>query len=1187
MTGAGSSVRRLVGVLVAATVVMVALASASSASAAKPLVHVVRPADDAVFRVDRARGCQTVRLRLGRGARLTLAVLNGERVRSRFRGSGRVLSARLCTRDGLRLGRNRLRLRARHGRVSTPARLRFIRARPGSGLVAGGVARGRRGLVAAYRPARSGIETIAVIGGRRIPARYQRDDKGVTRTRLSASSGLRHGRSLFRVRGVSPAGRISVLDRVVTVSPSAPIAGAGANQRIRVGQTFVLDGSDSLAARGTRRALDYSWRVISAPAGSGAVVAEPGDAVTGLRVDRPGLYEALLTVTDPVTGRSSRDAVSATVDPQPLAPISTLSSANGKPGVLLETSRFCGDPDDACFYENGGGPGTVQLVVLDRDTLALHSDSSGDYNRSYAPDASGMNQLNVDLSKVSSDTLAIVTLGSGAVSDVADFSAAIKRIGAQPFASGTSSVSGPFSIIGVPGMIVGKAWTNYRQSLDGGAAGSLDGYVKESAYYTQGALLEADQRVFTYGDVRSYDTRVGTSEVQVQVGTYDPSTRAFQESPLATFAAANGGLGIATFDALTLAPKSSTVYAPQSSSSGLAWSSIQAVLEAAATSGDGVVITSLGKFGGFASEPDAPSFLGVLNAIASLGGQPDVLARAANTDGATYSFISSANVGAESSSVILADVDDQAFESPVREGGLTGSLQRGPDGRFIVFKGDPAGLYRPTLAAVLAQDPIAWPDTPASPSATVSGVELALAWLASCEATAGGVIQPRPALWTNPSQSCSVGVEASAPTGASVVQAGAVRDVSLTLRADYQVPGFAPTYDADYATAFPNGNALISEADFNAARQQLLAEAQALAEVQGWFASVACEVSTACQGDTVASNLNAVSTKITDAYFAQTETTTTRPNRFAGDLFMHWANGIAKVLDLFAGDQEEVKAVLQPFFLFTGLMGDGGESFLTSLAGHNQSTSLNAESWLILQNQLTNATASVDEQVEQALGLQALGVGFSEQIVLSDWGRMQTVAANSTNGDTSSPNGWQISAGQLNESAPDTLTVQVRQNAWGAYTQQLWAASRVSSPSASSCEVGDGPFFPFREAFPGEIPGLGNDRQYWPLISISTANGIANHWTYVVFQQSWSNPTSQGGQGAQGTSTTALVPESTWTPIFASPTALSADQTAAGQYGPWFWRNYLGLTQQGSCQGGDGAPSSLAFRPVTFYGLSD
>ena len=642
-------------------------------------------------------------------------------------------AARLCAADGLRLGVNRLNLRARRGRASVATRARFIRARRAPRLVAGEVSSGRRGRVVAYRRAAPRVEAVATIRRRRIPLRYVDTDRAVTRARLSASSGLRHGRSTVRVRAVAPAGRVGFLSRTITVPASAPIAGAGANQRIRVGQDIVLDGSDSIPSLGGARSLEYSWDVVAAPAGLRSGIAAPGAERTVLRADRPGRYEVRLTVTDPATRSRSRDTLIATVTPQPLAPISTLSSANGAPGVSLLTSRFCAAGGPGCFFANAGGSGTLQLVVLERDTLTLYDPTGASdpcatptattcWNRSYPLTQDGMDQLNVDLSQIAPDTsseadtglLAIVTLDSGTIADVSDFSAAIARIGAQPFASSTASVSGPFSIVGVPDMIAGKAWTNYGHALDGGTPGSLDGYIKESAYYTQGSILEADQRVFSYRDVRSFDTRVGSGPVAVQIGTYDPATTAFTQATVASFPNGAGGLGIATFDALTLAPKTSAVYARQSSTAGLDWSSIQSVLAAAARSGDGVVITSLGQFGDFATEPDASSFGGVLNALAALGGQPDIFARAANTTGATYSFISSANVGAEASSVILAGVAAPGLDNPIADGGLTGALQRGPDGRYIVVKGDPAGLYDPTLAAVLAQDPIDWPDTPSA-----------------------------------------------------------------------------------------------------------------------------------------------------------------------------------------------------------------------------------------------------------------------------------------------------------------------------------------------------------------------------------------------------------------------------------------------------------------------------------------
>jgi hypothetical protein len=83
---------------------------------------------------------------------------------------------------------------------------------------------------------------------------------------------------------------------VVSFANLAPVADAGANQAVRVGDEVLLDGSDSYDANGD--ALLYHWSFFSAPASSTATLSDPASQMPTFTPDAPGTYEVDLIVSD-------------------------------------------------------------------------------------------------------------------------------------------------------------------------------------------------------------------------------------------------------------------------------------------------------------------------------------------------------------------------------------------------------------------------------------------------------------------------------------------------------------------------------------------------------------------------------------------------------------------------------------------------------------------------------------------------------------------------------------------------------------------------------------------------------------------------------------------------------------------------------------------------------------------------
>ena len=96
-----------------------------------------------------------------------------------------------------------------------------------------------------------------------------------------------------------------------------PIADAGADQSVPVGQTVTLNGAASSDDNTPTAALDFSWSFISRPAGSDASIANPALGSTTFVVDMPGDYVVQLIVTDDLGQVSAADEmqVSAEIDP--------------------------------------------------------------------------------------------------------------------------------------------------------------------------------------------------------------------------------------------------------------------------------------------------------------------------------------------------------------------------------------------------------------------------------------------------------------------------------------------------------------------------------------------------------------------------------------------------------------------------------------------------------------------------------------------------------------------------------------------------------------------------------------------------------------------------------------------------------------------------------------------------------
>jgi MYXO-CTERM domain-containing protein len=82
----------------------------------------------------------------------------------------------------------------------------------------------------------------------------------------------------------------------VTAENGDPVANAGSDQRVAVGDPVVLDGSRSADPDGDP--LQYAWTLVTRPSGSAAALTSSTSASPRFVADVAGTYEVSLTVTD-------------------------------------------------------------------------------------------------------------------------------------------------------------------------------------------------------------------------------------------------------------------------------------------------------------------------------------------------------------------------------------------------------------------------------------------------------------------------------------------------------------------------------------------------------------------------------------------------------------------------------------------------------------------------------------------------------------------------------------------------------------------------------------------------------------------------------------------------------------------------------------------------------------------------
>ena len=147
-------------------------------------------------------------------------------------------------------------------------------------------------------------------------------------------------------------GELSDRDTVwVNVGNTAPVANAGSDQVANLGDTISLSADASTDVDGDR--LQFSWSILTAPAGSSADISDPNALNTGFTPDISGTYVVQLRVSDGET--DSIDSVQIDVDSiLNYAPVANAGSPQSfdNPGVqvVLDGSASSDPDNDALLY---------------------------------------------------------------------------------------------------------------------------------------------------------------------------------------------------------------------------------------------------------------------------------------------------------------------------------------------------------------------------------------------------------------------------------------------------------------------------------------------------------------------------------------------------------------------------------------------------------------------------------------------------------------------------------------------------------------------------------------------------------------------------------------------------------------------------------------------------------------------
>lgn len=569
---------------------------------------------------------------------------------------------------------------------------------------------------------------------------------------LSRSHGLRYGENRLRATVTEPeTGRYKVMKRRFRVKRNRPLAAAGRDRYLRVGSRVRLNGRRSVAPG--HGGLRFHWSIGSKPAGSSAKLVRSGSARPGLKVDQPGDYTVRLDVTGRSGARgwrSGTDRVTLTVGPGSLlVPFTGLAT-----GADIPSGSTPGIEVGDNFYPKPAN-GQFQWLTLDRATLAprganannwIDKDATGDHSFAGLYDA---------LKGMGHDQLVILTKPLGASGQTAvnpdqveQFNNILNLLGVASIPADQLTHPGmEFAVVGVP---YSQPGSGYSSDALGGPYTLMKGWLMPDAVPAANGDLN-----FRYQPERiAFNTRAASTPTS---NTMEIGGRSL---PASLPAGASGGFQVTVINPVTFAVGDSRVFSTNSEGVGgsplLGRRDMAAYLTSGIESGETLAIQSIGRVGDF-SRSDAEeqfaadmhtAWLNLSKLLMKAEANPHIF----NTANGSYAFIGGSQLDrtevTDSSSTVT--LDPTTTPPLTEDGAIDGRVA--PNGHGIMVPVTASAVDAPDLNLYdkIFTRQSAWPLTGSGPNE--AGYAAALAYI-SAQLNDGNNV--RELYWKNPEKTYS------------------------------------------------------------------------------------------------------------------------------------------------------------------------------------------------------------------------------------------------------------------------------------------------------------------------------------------------------------------------------------------------------------------------------------------------
>ena len=852
------------------------------------------------------------------------------------------------------------------------------------------------------------------------------------------------------------------------------------------------------------------------------------------------------------------------------------------------------------------------LSVVDREDLSLQ--------RMTVYTSDQLSDLNTDLLNLKQNSpdevFAIVQLPGGL--DGSEFQAGLEAIGFD----GTYNTSAQsLSVLGIPGMVEGKAASAEQPANSQNPAWGVFGWLRQASIVKNGILDTA--YVFEWPLTEPFSTRAGSNSNQntVTIGNNTVVSKVVDSG--------SSGLHLVTFE-LNSAGSNSGPYSTLSivvnetyqTTNGLDWSQVETAVQSAHQAGHGVSLVTIGT--ALDKNPvNVNDFNALLGELEGLGVNPDVFARSVKA-GAPYSMISASGAGYQSSAVMATfagqDCTGGVSDLPVCKGALAGELRQNSTHGVIPTAVDPGGIAvgtadNPLLTQILYQPWSAWPLT-APVGGEASGGSIALAWLAKTVESVDTAVTIFSA--TQSPNLCGTGISGRKVTAAdgksnSYVCDANVRQVALDLRTQYTnvdqtFSHISPSqpYQSSYPFTGCTDISSCETSELADAVNQLNKEFLARTRTLGFFDFL----NTPFVDDegNVNTTLQDIAVGIVkDGLGAAGASLTPNSSAWVGGIVTSALVSLSSVTDLVEG-----VTLFEDLTKYLILAGSGGASISTAIGGPPGESA--AVEYILLESQLVETAIEVDSQIEFSLLQQAMGNENAEVIVLSDWDKMNTVASNWINGP------WELSGTEVTDmttSMINAYTISVRQQAYYAYLSEYdqvaaahpanggsgwpgfpgdpetapWLCWLQYTENDDSSETGwiatftanggsDNKNHDFSTLSIGN-GGIGDGQVYLPLAAKSIWTGADEPENVVVynFSTGWNGSKATKGKatldGLTGQGYEYAVSLGLMQNIASQPADFkTASDVSAGAYPPTFWFNAFSMKAL-SCPGESNPPNAV------------